>query len=904
MEYWDLIRIEITLPNLPSFHSSILPFFKIMDVITTHTNADFDSLASMLAAKKLYPKAVLVFPGSQERSLREFFIHSTLYALELERVKNIDLNEVERLILVDTRQVSRIGKFSGIALNPGLDIHIYDHHPPSPEDIRGSHEVISEVGATVTLLIQELIKQRIDISPEEATVMLLGIYEDTGNLTFPSAREEDFQAAGYLVGKGANLNILSNVITRELTAEQVFLLNDLIQSATRYDVHGIDVVIAQASTDRYIGDIAILVHKLKDMENLDVLFVLVQMEGRIYLIGRSRLEEVNVSEIAAEFGGGGHPTAASATLKGMALLEAHGRLIRILRQLVRPRRVARDLMVYPVKTVEPDRTLAEAGEVLSRYFLDILPVVLEERVVGLISKEVVDRAIHHGLKEAPVKEYMLTEFSSVSPEAPFSRIQELTIGQNQSLIPVIEQDRLVGIVAMADVMRVFHEGMIKSVMESQPLYVRKKMISKLMEERFPERIRSLLKEFGRVGEALGYSVFGVGGFVRDLLMRVENYDIDIVVEGDAIRLAEEFEKRFHCRVRTHKKFGTALILFSDGLKVDVATARLEVYDSPAALPTVERGSIKADLYRRDFTINTLAIRLNPNAFGELIDFFGGVKDIKEKAIRVLHNLSFVEDPTRVFRAIRFEQRLRFQIGKHTQNLMKNAVKAGIFGRLSGGRILSELILIWQEEDPVPAMKRMRDFNLFPFLHPRLTFDEEKIALFEQIHHILAWFDLLFLEERFDRWLTYFYGLVDSLSKDEVLEVCERLAMNERQKRRAIDGKRQGDQALLQIFSWVNAGREPKRSEIYTVLDPLATEVKLFMMAKTSQLATRRYISLYFTQLKDMKPILRGADLIRMGVKPGPSIRKGLDDLLKARLDEQVITRQDELQYLNKSLGAG
>ncbi|MBM4338607.1 MAG: CBS domain-containing protein [Deltaproteobacteria bacterium] len=872
-----------------------------MEVITTHTNADFDSLASMLAAKKLYPGAVLVFPGSQERSLREFFIHSTLYALEVERVKNIDLREIDRLILVDTRQISRIGKFSEIALKPGLDIHIYDHHPPSSEDIRGSYEVISEVGSTVTLLLDTLREKGVEITPDEATVMLLGIYEDTGNLTFSSAREEDFRAAGYLVGKGANLNILSNVITKELTSEQIFLLNDLIQSATRYDVHGIDVVIAQATADQYVGDIAILVHKLKDMENLDVLFVLVQMEGRIYLIGRSRIEEVNVSEIATEFGGGGHPTAASATIKAMSLLEAHGHLLKVLRQFVRPRRVAKDLMVYPVKTVGPDRTLEEAGEILSRYLLDMLPVSQEDKVVGLISKEVVDRAVHHGLKDGLVKDYMTTEFSMISPEAPFSRIQELVIGQNQSLIPVIEQGRLVGIVTMGEVLRAFHEGMMNSVRESQPLHVRKRMISKLIEERFPERIRSLLTEFGRVGDDLGYSIFGVGGFVRDLLMRMENFDIDIVVEGDGIRFAEEFEKRFPCRIRTHKKFGTALILFSDGLKVDVATARLEVYDSPAALPTVERGSIKADLYRRDFTINTLAIQLNPRAFGELIDFFGGVKDIKEKVIRVLHNLSFVEDPTRIYRAIRFEQRFKFQIGKHTQNLIKHAVKMGIFDKLSGGRILSEFILICQEEDPIPALKRMRDFNLLRFLHPQLKLDDEKISLFEQIHHVISWFDLLFLEERYERWLVYFYGLIDSLKEEENLELCERLAMNDRQKKSSMERKRQGDLVLLQIFSWINAGREPKRSEIYTTLSPLSTEVKLFIMAKTTQTVTRRYISLYFTQLKDTKPILRGRDLVQMGVPPGPSIRKGLEDLLKARLDEQVITRQDELQYVSKSL---
>jgi len=878
-----------------------------MDVITTHINADFDSLASMLAAKKLYPGAVLVFPGSQERSLRDFFIHSTLYSFEVERIKNIDLQEVRRLILVDTRQISRIGKFAELLSRPDLEIHIYDHHPPSSEDLHGSLEAISEVGATVTLLLDILEKRGIEITPDEATVMMLGIYEDTGNLTFSSTKEEDFKAAGYLVRKGANLSILSNVITKELSAEQIFLLNDLIQSATRYSFHGIDVVIAQASVDRYVGDIAVLVHKLKDMENLDVLFVLVRMEDRVYLIGRSRLEEVNVSEVAAEFGGGGHPTAASATVKGMALVEAHDRLIKMLKEMVRPKKVASDAMVYPVKTVEPERTLEEAGEILTRYNLDILPVLQDEKVIGLISKEVVGRAEYHGLRSALVKEYMTTEFSVVSPETPFSRVQALIIGQNQSLLPVVEKDRLVGAISAGDVMRVLQEEMMKSekgvsVFESQPLYGRKKMISKLMKERFPERIHNLLMEFGGIGDALGYAVYAVGGFVRDLLLRVENFDVDIVVEGDGIRFAEEFEKKFPCRIRTHRKFGTAIILFPDGLKVDVATARWEVYDSPAALPTVESASIKMDLYRRDFTVNTLAIQLNPKAFGELIDFFGGVKDVKEKTIRVLHNLSFVEDPTRVFRAIRFEQRFGFQIGKHTQNLMRNAVKVGFLERLSGGRVLSEIILILQEEDPLPALKRMRDFNLFHFLHPGLKFDEQAGALCEQIHHVISWFDLLFLEQQYERWLIYFYGLIDFIKEAEREELCQRLAMNDRLKKKVKEGKLQADQILLQIFSWINTDWRPKRSEIYGVLDPLSIESKLFMMAKTTQVTTRRYISLYFTQLKDTKPLLRGTDLIQMGIKSGPSIKKALSGLLKARLDEQVITRQDEMEYISKAQG--
>jgi tRNA nucleotidyltransferase (CCA-adding enzyme) len=881
----------------------------LMDVVTTHTNADFDSLASMLAAKKIYPHAVLVFPGAQERSLRDFFIHSTLYALEVERMKNIDLSAVKRLILVDTRQISRIGKFSEIVGKPGVEIHIYDHHPTSPEDVHGSLEVIDEMGANVTLLLKILEEKDVEISPDEATVMMLGIYEDTGNLTFPSVREDDFKAAAYLIRKGANLNILSNVITKEMTAEQVFLLNDLIKSATRYNVHGVDIVIAQTSADQYIGDIAVLAHKLMEIENLDVLFVLVLMENRVYLIGRSRLEEVNVAEVASEFGGGGHATAASSTVKGMTLIEVQERLVKTLKEMVRPKKVARDVMVYPVKTIESERTLEEAGEILTRYNLNAFPVLDHGKVVGLISKRMVEKAIHHGLKGSPVKEYMTTEFSVVFPDTPFSRIQELIIGQNQSFLPVVEGDQLVGTISVGDLMRSLKEEMVEStqgpsILEGQPLYARKKMISKLMEERFPERIQDLLKDLGKVGDELDYSVYAVGGFVRDLLMGIENYDLDIVVEGDGIQFAEEFEKKYASRVRTHKKFGTAIVLLPDGMKVDVATARLEIYDAPAALPTVERGSIKMDLYRRDFTINTLALQLNPKASGELIDFFGGVRDIKEKVVRVLHNLSFVEDPTRIFRAIRFEQRLGFQISKHTQNLMRNAVKMGFMERLSGGRVLAELILILQEDNAILALKRMKDFDLLRFLHPHLRFDEKLENLFERIHHAISWFDLLFLEERYERWPIRFYGLIDSLKEEEVEEICERLSMNDKMRKRVVEGRRQADQALLQMFSWINDGYQPKRSEIYAVLDPLSTETKVFMIAKTTQRATRRHISLYFTQLKDTRPLLKGSDLIRMGIKPGPSIKKTLAGLLKARLDEQVVSPQDEVEYISKQHAAG
>ena len=185
-----------------------------MDVITTHLNADFDAFASMVAAKKLYPDAVVAFAGSQEKSLRDFFLTSAYYAFKWEKLKNIDLKKITRLILVDIRQKNRIGKFARVAERPDVELHIDDHHPPADDDLRGSVEVVQEVGATTTVLCGLLKKKKIDILPEEATIMMLGIYEDTGNLTFPSTTREDYLAAAYLKSKGADLNLISDILVK------------------------------------------------------------------------------------------------------------------------------------------------------------------------------------------------------------------------------------------------------------------------------------------------------------------------------------------------------------------------------------------------------------------------------------------------------------------------------------------------------------------------------------------------------------------------------------------------------------------------------------------------------------------------------------------------------------------
>jgi tRNA nucleotidyltransferase (CCA-adding enzyme) len=872
-----------------------------MEVITTHVNADFDAMASMIAAKKLYPDAVLVFPGSQERTLREFFVKSTTYLYDFKRLRDVDLTLVKRLILVDTRQSSRIGKFEEILHGTDIEIHIFDHHPAAEDDIQGDIMIIEPVGATVTVLTRLIRERNIELSPEEATIMSLGLYEDTGSFTFSSTTPEDFEAAAYLRRCGADLNVVADMMTQELTAEQVGLLSELIHSARKYNIHGIEVCVASVSVDKYVGEFAVLVHKLKDIENLNVIFALGLMEDRIYLVARSRVPEVNVGAIASYFGGGGHTTAASATIRDMTLIQAEDRLLEVLKSYIRPFPTAGDLMNSPVIYTEAGADIGEAARDMVRYNINAMPVLEEGVIVGLINRQVVEKAVFHGLEDQKVREFMSSDFATVDLSATLLEVQTYLVEHQQRILPVMENGQVKGVITRRDLLNLLVSDRFNIPTAlyddlDDNHWPKRKNILGVIKEQLPAKIITTLRDFGKLAERLHYKSYAVGGFVRDLLLRRANFDIDIVVEGDGIEFAKLFAEEHGIRARYHKKFNTAVLIFPDEQRIDVATARFEYYQYPAALPIVEFGSLKMDLYRRDFTINTLAIALNPDEFGQLIDFFGGQRDLKEKVVRVLHNLSFVEDPTRIMRAIRFEQRFGFRIGKQTASLIRNAVQMGLIEKLWGHRFFHEIQLILMEDDPLPAIRRMAEFGVLPILSPRMQFDQKTEEFFTRLREAISWYELSFLDEPLERWWVYLLGLLSGLSASRLEEVWDRLELTSGQQARIHWTYRQVEE-VLQYFLQLP---DLRPSDIYRALQPFKPEELLFMMAKTQREEVRRAISHYLHRYRHVSPELRGKDLKAMGVPPGRIYREILDKLMDARLDGNVKERQDELALLYRS----
>ncbi|OQX18029.1 MAG: prohead protease [Desulfobulbaceae bacterium A2] len=889
-----------------------MEYINAMELITTHLNADFDGLASMVAALRLYPEARLVFPGSQEKRLRDFLAQSLLQ-LHFVSLREIDPHQVSRLVLVDTRQAGRIGTLADCLHNPGLELHIYDHHPATPDDLDGQLCVVRELGATSTIFTQIFRERGLACSQEEATLLALGIYEDTGFFLHSTTTAEDLEAAAWLLRQGAGLDTIGQFVTRELNTIQVGLLSDLIRATTTYTIQDIEIAIASITLPDYVDDFSALAGHLMALENLNVLCVLACMGDRTYFIARSRIPEVNAGLLARELGGGGHAAAAAATIKDLTLIEAEEKLILLLHRFVRPRALAREIMSAPVISAPPELPIQEANRILTRYNITVLPVTAappvhqngtteNDPVLGLISRRVTEKAIHHGLGHLPVSDYMSTEVANLSPEATLADIQELIIEHRQRLVPVVENNRLAGVITRTDLLNLLvndpaHLPRNLLLERDLPSVERSRNLSDLLVEQLPRKTVVLLRTIGEVAEEQGQAAYAVGGFVRDLLLRSRNDDLDIVVEGDGIQLARRLADRLGGKARMHEKFRTATVILPGGFRLDVATARLEYYEYPAAMPTVELSSLKLDLFRRDFTINAMAIQLNPQRFGRLIDYFNCQNDLKERRIRVLHNLSFVEDPSRIFRAVRFEQRLDFLIARHTEKLLRNAVRMDLFGRFVGARFFNEIKYILSEDDPLPALRRLAEFDLFRFLwpdlrpHPRI--DRRFLHLMGQAHRALSWFKLLYLDESCRPWVVYLLVIMHRSPTRELLNFCVRFEVSERMRRLLLGQKVAADRVARELLERPNI----KTSEAYWLFEGLTNEGLLYLMATARKRLHQQAVSRYVTTQRQERPLLGGEDLLAAGYPRGPAYRTMLNHLLEAQLDGMVHGRDEALALL-------
>lgn len=873
----------------------------IMLLILTHENADFDAVASQLAAHKLYPEGLPLLSWRVNRNVEQFL---TLYWDTLPFLRPVDWHRkrVSRVVLVDTLVLPSV---RGIRADK-VHVQVIDHHEVGSERNELWSYHTEQVGATTTLLVEMLQASGLGLSANEATLLLLGIHEDTGSLVYDTTTVRDARASAWLLEEGARLSVVRRFLNITLSDQQQQLYDRLQKAAVWENVEGQSIVLSAVDAPPGFDDeISAVAHRLRDTLAPDGMFLLVQLKyNHVQLVARSGSDHIDVSKVARALGGGGHSRAAAATIMDRELPEVLEQIIGLLPSIVKPMAKVSQIMSYGVQTLPADTKIFEAAEEMKRWGHEGYPVVDQatNELVGLLTRRMVDRALSHQMGDLPISQIMRAGRVTVRPSDSVDLVQRLMIREGWGQIPVLRDGKdgadesvLIGIVTRTDLINLMTDEAGK---ETEP-DMRQVMILSLS-----PAVWGMVKAVGKVAHEMEMPLYFVGGLVRDLLLGKPPYDVDMVVEGNAIKMVRRLQSLFGGETRSHAQFGTAKWLLTpeiwqllapgievDGLPMDIdfVTARTEFYVRPSALPEVEQGSIKLDLHRRDFTINTLAVRLDGAHLGELLDFYGGLRDLESNLVRVLHSLSFVDDPTRILRAVRLEQRLDFNIESRTAELITAALP--LLDRVTGDRIRNELEMCLREPQRILMMARLAEIGALAQIHPGLTWQTPTAQTFEQAEKVLkdpVWSGVLADESPA---FVYFALLLLPMPPIVQDEVMARLKV-----RKATREDVFSTRTLLEELS--SLPKEAKPSQVVSALRNYQSRVLLVALAAIgldSEVGLK--IDSYQRNWREVRTSLNGYDLLDMGLQAGPQIGILLDRLLAARLDGEIHDDEGEQKLL-------
>jgi tRNA nucleotidyltransferase (CCA-adding enzyme) len=850
-----------------------------VDVIVTHTNTDFDAFAAMLAARRLYPGAVVALSGSLNRNVRDFY---RLHAEELGIAEpgRVELDRIDRLIVVETTAPERLGDFERVARDPKVETVVFDHHAEEePLDwVKPENVVRSGDGALTTTLVGILAEREIVPTALEATVFALGIHEDTGSLGYPGVTLRDAEALTWCLRHGASQDMVAQYLHAPLAEGERALLDALLGAAQIERVEGFDVLVTAVAWPEYVDGISNLAHKLVDLTDCRALVCLVEMDERVFCVVRTRVAELDAAKIAAALGGGGHAQAASAIHRG-PLEEARRRVLDALPGAVSPRLTAEDVMSRPARFVSPEDTVAHAMVLCQRHRQSGIQVGEPARLVGIVTREDLDKAIGHGLSHAPVKSVMSSEVVTCPEDAPVPELMRLLASSDAGRVPVVRDGAVVGVVTRSDLLRALEEPGVDGGERATP-----NLAEKL--DALPD-LQPVFEAVQAVGERFE-GVYLVGGAVRDVLMSEPNFDVDIAVEGDGIAFGQALARALGGRAVPHEKFGTAIVKYAGG-RVDVASTRTEFYDYPGALPTVEQASIRQDLYRRDFTVNAMAVSLKGDDFGRLVDYFGGYRDLEHAVVRVLHNLSFIDDPTRIFRAIRYENRYGFRMDAHTAALARACVEMDLVGELSSARLRDELQALLSEERVGEAVLRMAELGIDRAVHPHLAADDEAVRLIETLDE---------LRTRYAReappWRLRLAALARRLPPDELYEWFDRLKLRRRDADLIADAV-----AVAPRLRELAAGTD-EPAALRALVEPHDPDGALLALAGADEAAAAR-LRRYFEELRGVRLEISGGDLAALGVGESPRVGAILEELLRRKLNGELDGRAAEIEAAKELL---
>ncbi len=895
---------------------------EVATVVTTHQNADFDALAAAVGAARLYPESRIVLTGSLNPNVREFVsLHGE--SLPIVALRLIDQDKIKRLVVVDTANAGRLGDLGRLFGAEGVETVIMDHHGSEgqtrPPFVKGSNWIVSSDGAQSSSMVYLLLERGLEISRLEASIFALGIHEDTGSLTYPRTTIRDAEMLAACMRLGAFQALIERYLHSALGEEQREVLMRLADAVRVERVRGWDVHVVSLELPKYVDGLSVVAHKLMELINADVLLQAITFDKRVFVTARSRTGAVDVAALVRSVGGGGHPQAAAAVVNDADGAQVLRQLLDALAEEKVGVPTAGEIMSRPVRFVDAETSVTDALITAQRYGHSGICVREGGRVVGIVARRDLDKALRHGLGGAPVKGVMTRKITFADTSTAVDDLRRIMVTTNVGRVPIVTADAyeeasksgsalveaVIGIATRTDVLAAYQGQWEKETPDavSPQVYA----LDALAEHPF---FGHLFTTCSALSDDFA-GVYLVGGFVRDLLLDQPNVDVDIAVEGDGIEFAKRLAAQLKGRVRTHPKFKTAVVLLppkalgesppalrvgSEPFHLDVATTRTEFYDHPAALPRVEHASIRQDLFRRDFTVNAMAISLSGHDFGTVVDFFAGYRDLRGRVVRVLHNLSFIEDPTRIFRAVRYENRYGFRMDEHTHALAKSCVQMHLVGDLSSVRLRHELVALLSEQDVSWSLKRLCELGVAQEVHPNLATDDATITLVTRVDSLV---EELGLSDEVVPWRLRLAAMTCRIPHDELYLWLEQLKLRQSDSGVIREG------VVLGSHLDTSLGRDNMSDwDIYRALHNVSTEALVFGLAKMSPGSAEARLRRYLTELRFRTLSVGGEDILALGVKKGPAVGRILERVRELRVEEKVHGREEELDAVRGLLEKG
>lgn len=850
-------------------------------LVLTHIAADFDAAASCYAASLLYENSLPVLPGSPNKNVREFLsLHSNVIRFYTE--KEVDFENVEKVVLTDIQSIERAGMIEEKLRRKNLPLIIYDHHFTTVRSIKNAELHLENIGATTTLLIEKIREKNISITPAEATLFALGIHEDTGSLTFKNTSPRDASALAWLYEKGAQPDLIHRFLHSRFTRDQTDLLISLINNGKLLRIRHKNIFVSSAESNTFIDGASAVLHRLVDIFNPDFALIALKTGSKLTLIARSSDARLDALKVLKDFNPSGHPEAAVAYAEHKDAQEVLKQSLNTVKDMLGPEIKIRDIMSRSVITVNPSTKISKVLELVKTTGHSGFPVVDKETIVGIITRREAEKAALHNLTHAPVKGFMARSPITIDAEATLEDAIKTMTEEGVGRLPVVQAGRLVGIVTRTDILKALHGSQYYSRQQTDF----KNILLERYQQKIPERVRDILQLTGYIAEELGYKAYLVGGIVRDLILGYENPDYDVVIEGSAIEVAKKLVSSAGGRIDAYERFDTAVVIFSDDLRVDFATARTEYYEKPGSLPKVKKAGIKSDLLRRDFTINALAMSLSRRDFGEIIDVVGGLKDLQKGVIRVLHSLSFIEDPTRIIRAIRFESKFGFRMDPATEALSKEAVQRGALLEATRIRLRDEIFDLLREDNFLRAIFRAHELKIWQQLFPGFRLTQKKKSLLIRLAQNPP-------EDTEIKRLASLGALLCDFSPDVIAARCEEYRLKAKETR-----------IIIEIVELLRKEKESfeKPSAIYNYLSRYREESLLAvrsLLFKTSPF--KKQLNLYLNKLSKIKPAVTGKDLLEIGYEESPELGKVKQRLFELYLDGKLSTKEEMISYARELL---